>query len=378
MAPDTLALARSDWRPGEADRLLLQAVLLPGQPGQAAWRAWSARVKLDDVGSAAYRLLPELYQTLAARGDESSDLARLKGIGRKTWYENQLRRSRLQDMVATLSTIRIEPLVLRGAEAAGPAGAADMARNTSDQGCAVRLAETPAALEALARQGWLPTQPGAIPQRHWPLLWNLALRGPGGHEPIQFAWRLPWGDANGQTLAAIYQRALPITVGDRPARVPDQTDRLWLACLDGVVWRAEPDWRWVVDAVRLVQGRAVDWAQLVETCRRTVTILPVREALRFLALALQAPVPTAMLGQLQSAVVAPAEARRFALISRRQGRLGAARRRWEQYVTLAEGRPSLPGFVRFLEAGWALGSGREVLREAARRGWMGVEPTYHL
>src|SRR5882672_4823027 len=68
MAPDSLA--RADWQPDEADRLLLQAVLLPGLPGQTAWQAWSSRAKLDDVGSAAYRLLTELYQTLMARGVE--------------------------------------------------------------------------------------------------------------------------------------------------------------------------------------------------------------------------------------------------------------------------------------------------------------------
>ena len=205
----------------------------------------------------------------------------------------------------------------------------------------------------------------------------MAFRSPAGNEPIQIAWRLPVGDAAGHALATLYQRAQPVTLAGWGARVPVATDRVWLACLDGVVWHAEPDWRWAVDAVRLIRNAAIDWEALVETSRRSATIMPVREALGFLALALQAPVPSATLGQLQMAAVSAAEARQFALISRRQGRLGAARRHWRQYTALAQDRPSLPGFVRFLEADWALGSSGEVLREVAKRGWMGVEPTYH-
>ena len=203
----------------------------------------------------------------------------------------------------------------------------------------------------------------------------MALRAPGGHEPLPLTWRLPLGDAKGQTLAAIAQRAQPAADAEQPWRVPDATDQLWLACLDGVVWRPQPDWRWALDAVRLMRSEGIDWARLVETCRQTSTILPVREALDFLELALQAHLPSATRMQLQAATVTATAARQFALISRRQGRLGAARRRWQQYAALAEGRPNLPGFVRFLEAGWALGSSRDVLREAAKRGWMGVEPT---
>src|SRR5689334_22323796 len=113
MAPDHRP--PDDWRPGAADRLLLQAILLLGADGRAAWQDWSARVKLDDVGPAAFRLLPELYPSLAALGVETPDRARLKGISRKTWYENQFRQAALAAFLQALSAAVMEPLLLQGA-----------------------------------------------------------------------------------------------------------------------------------------------------------------------------------------------------------------------------------------------------------------------
>src|SRR5438093_1242998 len=108
MAPD--GSRRTSWQPDDTDRLLLQALLLPGPAGRAAWRSWSERVPLDDVGAAAYRLLPELFQVLLQAGVETPDWARLKGISRKNWYENQLRRVSLEELVQLLSSAGIEIL----------------------------------------------------------------------------------------------------------------------------------------------------------------------------------------------------------------------------------------------------------------------------
>jgi len=66
---------RMSWQPPEDDQLLLQAIVLPGSRGRAAWRAWSSRMALDDVGPAAYRLLPELYHVLVETGEAAPDLA---------------------------------------------------------------------------------------------------------------------------------------------------------------------------------------------------------------------------------------------------------------------------------------------------------------
>ncbi len=357
MAPEAVAAVRADWRPSETDRLLLQALLLPDQPAQAAWQAWAARVQLDDVGGAAFHLLPALYQRLADHAWPSPDLARLKGISRKTWYENQMRQSTLQALLAGLSEAGITPLLLRGAIPSGLATTQPTTRDNGALACAVAIGQAQPALEALTRLGWQTGVPGARPLRHWPYLHGLLLCPPLGTESVRLEWRLPLGEAAGQTLPAL----------------PYATDQLWLACLDGVLWRAEPDWRWLIDAVQLIHANSIDWAALVQFCRETATILPVRDALGYMVLAVQAPIPAATLAELHTVPTAPAAARQFALISRRQGRLGMARHHWLLYRAMAAARPSLPGFVRYLEAYWSLGSGPQVLLEATKRGWTSRE-----
>jgi hypothetical protein len=163
-------------------------------------------------------------------------------------------------------------------------------------------------------------------------------------------------------------------IAGRDTRAPDATDQIWLACTAGAVWRAEADWRWAIDAVWVIRGGMIDWSRLAETSRQCQTTCQVRAALSFLATVLPAPVPPAVLELMQSAAVSPVEAGIFDLTSRRYGRLGAMRRHWLQYYLQTNGRPSRLGFLRYLEAEWALGSRRQAMLAACKRGWMGIEP----
>src|ERR1700694_4382063 len=96
-------------------------------------------------------------------GIGTPDLARLKGVSRKTWYENQLRRAALQEIILALSSAGVETLMLRGAIPAVRNLAAHLSRNTSDMACTVRCDQVTAALATVARLGWRPAQAGAMP-----------------------------------------------------------------------------------------------------------------------------------------------------------------------------------------------------------------------
>jgi hypothetical protein len=299
----------------------------------------------------------------------SPDLARLKGISRKTWYENQLRQTTLAALVAELSAAGVAPLLLRGAIPLVSVARPAAARINSDMACAVLPELALSALDALSGSGWRTAIPAARLKRHWPHLSSVDLLSPAGSDVIQLTWRLPWSDPAGEALTSLTRRAQPVVVAGQTARLPLPTDQLWLACLDGVMWQAEPDWRWLLDAAQLVGNEDVQWGQLLGVCRETATVLPIRAALDFLAQSLGVPVPAAALAELQATPVTAEETRRFELFSRRQGRLGTVRRRWLEYAGRATGRTSLAGFVHYLEVAWSLGSSREVLMQAAQRGW---------
>jgi len=205
-------------------------------------------------------------------------------------------------------------------------------------------------------------------KRHWPFLSSVDLFSPAGNEAIQLTWRFSWIDPTGQAWTWLNRRAQPVVVAGQTARLPPPTDQVWLACLDGVMWQAEPDWRWLLDAVQLICHEDIQWDQLLGVCRETATVLPVRAALNFLAQSLQIPVPAVALAELNGTLVTAENARRYELFSRRQGRLGTVRRRWLEYASQASGHAGLAGFIHYLEFAWSLSSNREVLVQATQRG----------
>jgi hypothetical protein len=359
MASD--APARSDWLPSESDRLLLQALILPGAAGQAAYRAWSGRVPLDEVAGPNFHLLPQLYQSLSQAGADSPDLARLKGIHRKAWYENQLRLAELSAMLAALAAAGVEPLLLRGAIPRP----APTARSNNDLACAVAPADAPAALEALAAAGWRRALPGINAGRHWRYRTSLSFQPAAGDGSIELVWR--FAPTGGDAWTGMWQRSRPARVGDCAARVPSDTDQLWMAVATGVAWTPEPDWRWLVDAAGLIQTGSINWTELMDICRQQHTLRQMQAALSYQANELQVPVPAAVLDQYRAATISADEERAFQLNSRRRGRVGAGLRHWQKYASMAEGHPSPAGFVRYLQATWALPSVNATLRAAGRR-----------
>jgi len=372
MSPDSPR--RADWQPAGDDLLLLQALLLPGRPGFDAWRAWSARVALDDVGPAAFRLLPELSRVLREHGVATPDLARLNGVSRKTWYENQLQLAALEQLLQSLSAAGFETLLLRGAISASRGPNKHNQHNIDNLACAVPFDAVPAAVPVLARAGWRLTPDRADPLGHWRFRTSAFFQSSLNNEAIEICWRLIPYDPARLGASGIWQRSQPARLAGQATRVPDVTDQLWMACAEGVVWQAVPDWRWAVDAVQLIQGGGMDWPRLIENCRQCQTTCRVRAALSFIATALEAPVPEAVIGQLQAAAISPAEADFFHLVSRRQGRLGSARKHWRQYCSRVDGRPSPAGFLSYLATEWGFETAGQALVEAGKRGALGHNP----
>src|SRR4051794_32864599 len=83
--------------PTDEQELLLRAALGEGPSAVAAWQAWQARRDLDSVDPDESRLLPLVYQNLADQQADEPELARLRGVYRRTWYANQLTLQRTAD-----------------------------------------------------------------------------------------------------------------------------------------------------------------------------------------------------------------------------------------------------------------------------------------
>src|SRR5215510_4743065 len=69
--------------------LLLQAALLPGEAGRAAWQRVRASVAFDALDGPSESVLPLVYRNVARFGDGDPRIEVLKDRYVHTWSENQ-------------------------------------------------------------------------------------------------------------------------------------------------------------------------------------------------------------------------------------------------------------------------------------------------
>src|SRR4030042_3024069 len=102
--------------PSFEQELFLQAALLPGDLGLAAWRQWSRHVAWEkDIYQGSFALLPLLYNHLKELGVDDPAMGRFKGIYRKVWYQNMTLLHETAEVLRVFEADRIDNLVLKGA-----------------------------------------------------------------------------------------------------------------------------------------------------------------------------------------------------------------------------------------------------------------------
>lgn len=279
-----------DIWPDEIQQLLLQAALLPGERGVAAWSEVRPRVDVDHLPGELHRLMPLLSKSLTVRGLDDPDLPRLKGVHQFSWYRNTMLLTDAAALLRALEATGIDTMLLRGAAIAVsyPDDAGRRAMNDMD--VFVPADDLDRARRVAEAAGWQPLEPAkplerriaAAPMRnssdriirlHWQPSANLSLPG------------VRWD--------GLWQRASPVRIGDTDTCIPSAGDHLVHACVDGARANSGASLRWVVDAMALLTARAaeVDWDVVVSEARRLRVTLLVSEALRYLREALDAEVP---------------------------------------------------------------------------------------
>ena len=132
---------------------LLKAALLTGSPAEEFWRRWSARVRFEDIDWTYQQILPQVYQNLRTRMTDPY-FDRLKGICRRTWYENQVLFAELGPVLDTFSRDGVPTLLLKGSALAAHYYRDYSLRPMKDLDLAVTPESVPLAAEILRRLGW--------------------------------------------------------------------------------------------------------------------------------------------------------------------------------------------------------------------------------
>jgi len=355
----------SCW-PTPEQELLLKACLCQGEEAVAAWQAWKAKGALDNLDPASYRLLPLLYHNLRRHDLQEPAMEPFKEVYQLTWSQNQLRFHRMASLLKALHEAGIRTMVLKGA--------ALVLHNYQDPGLRpmvdfdllVPTEQALAAIELLAGQGWRPIRRALDSLTETALsMWHgEGLQGEGG-QMLDLHWHMfpescyPGADDD------FWQHAQPVDMSGVTTNAPHPTDLLLHICVHGAKYRAEPQFRWVADAMSILGSAKaeIDWARLVALATERRLILPVRDALRYLDDLLGAPVPPAILEILHNEPVSPVERLEYRAATRPPGVLGKLPILWTRYVRYAHYmrgakggrlRPRFLGFPRYLQDYWEL------------------------
>jgi hypothetical protein len=288
--------------PDTQDLRLIRAAVLPPGHASAAWEDWvAAGGDLDVVEGEAHRLLPQLWQNLAASGGEDPELGRLSGIYRHAWVMNHRLLQRAGRAVAALEDEGVETLLLKGGAIVAALGRGVGTRPMSDLDVLVRPRDAERALDVLSRLGYhrRSTVPIAtlMRSRH-----SVALHRDDADQ-IDLHWSalvVPGDDE------LVWRAATPTTLATARTRAPAPAHQLLIVCAHGLSWAPSPV-RWVADAALILRsGAPIDWDLLVETAADRDVTLETRDALRLLRDELALPVPQDVLARLAAAPVSRA------------------------------------------------------------------------
>ena len=134
---------------------MLQVALLRDGRTEERWRALRKEIDLDTFWDGkALDFLPLVYRALVDEGSDDPDLPRLRGVHRKTWYDNQLRMRWLAPALHALTDASVDVIVLKGAASAISTYADLGLRAMRDCDLLVRPGQVGRALDVLADAGW--------------------------------------------------------------------------------------------------------------------------------------------------------------------------------------------------------------------------------
>lgn len=264
--------------PTPTQDLLLAAATAPAGRAGPALEAWWRRIDLDLLDDASFRLLPQLHVNLAEQ-DIAAPSDRLRGIHRQSWYRNQLHLRVLGGILHEAADAGIDVLVTKGLSLALRAYRDVGARPMSDIDVVVRRRDVPRMLALLADDGWQLAD--GFDERIVEFAHSHPLHHPDGWE-LDLHWHVSFLAAHEAADEEFWSVAEIREVAGAPVHLLSPADELFLLITHGLEWNVVAPFRWIVDALVLLEQVDCDWDRLLATTRRLRLVLPVLEGLRAL------------------------------------------------------------------------------------------------
>ena len=266
---------------------LLRACLLPGEAAVESWMRWRETAGRDRLDTGSERLLPLLAHNLRRQGVADPRLGRYAGIVEYTWVTNQRRLAAAMSVVRAFHRAGIPAMFLKGMALAEHHYDHAGLRPMDDVDLLVPLAHAREAMGLLGGLGW--QAGGADPDLT--MVHSRPFRR--ANEGIDLHWHALWEASGATSDDELWSRSSDTTVHETPMRVLAADDLLLQVIVHGARWHPIPPLRWIADAATIITraGPAFDWARLSRLAATHRLVLPVRDALGFLAETFHLPVP---------------------------------------------------------------------------------------
>jgi hypothetical protein len=285
--------------------MVLDAALLERDRAVEVFGQWVEITDFDDVDAGSFRVLPLVAARFEELGVSEPWSLHLRGILRRSWYENQLVLHGALPAVDALHEAGIDVVVLKGGALSVLAYPSVGARPMADLDLLVPEARAVDALRVLLDRDWKLEAGGVPPAMHRGemtepfrrIRHSTGLSGPAGydidlHWHATYAWCWPGADDG------LWSAVRPFELGGRSVLALVAADELIVACVHGFLVNVVAPIRWVTDAVMLMRSCAIDWHALVARGRELVVEPQLALALDYLRERFDAPVPEWVLAAL--------------------------------------------------------------------------------
>jgi hypothetical protein len=339
--------------------LFLQAALLPGEAGLAAWRRWKQLVPWEkEMDAGSFALLPLLYHHLKELGVDDPAMGRFKGVYRKVWYQNRTLLHETVEVLRLFEGNRITTMVLKGAALSQLYYKDFGLRKMHDVDVMIPIANRRDAIDVLTRAGWMPrSRPlSMLSDSNLDLQHAWVFENKQGRQ-LDLHWRMLPGSLAGDAEAGCWEVSVPLCLEGISTRTLCPTDHLLHACAHGVRWSPTPPLRWVADSMyilRVAQG-GIDWDRMIGLAEKFHLIVTLREAFAYLQESFDAEILESVLRELNGHSVSPQEYRYFNIsVAPQSALMGELPVYWSLYFLVREragqsnGIRAVLGFLPYL------------------------------
>jgi hypothetical protein len=265
--------------------------------------------------------MPLVRHNLVAAGVADDDFPRMRGIQRRTWFENQRRIHEVTPTLAQLQAAGVDLVLLKGLPLALLHYEDLSLRPMFDVDVLVPYDAYDRTLDLLEADGCRDIGLEITRDRRRRMYHGAGMTHPDGrsldvHWQLALPFVLPRAEA--ESSDDFFRAAVPIRIGDLDLLTLDPADMVLHLVVHGLWSGSEANVRWCADTTTVIRhaGDALDWDRVLDQTVRRDLVIPVSNGLRFIEDVCGAPVPRAVINELAKVPVSRRTRRAYTLILR--------------------------------------------------------------